>query len=79
MLAIQDEVIALGSEKDRRGFTKQDERKAVSILGSAVKEEFIRIDAILNSASDQGKDVKNDGRAMRIWEPYLSNDVGDDR
>ena len=79
MLAVQDKVIALGSKKHRRRFTKQDERKAISILRSAIEEELIRINTILDGATGKRKDVKNDWGAMRIWEPYLSNNVGDNR
>jgi hypothetical protein len=78
MLAVEDKVIALWSEKDSRRFAEQNEGEAISVFGSAVKEKLVRINTVLNGAADKGENVEYDRWTMRVGKPYLSNHVGDD-
>lgn len=79
MFAIQDKVIALGAKKDSGRFAKEDEREAISVFGTAIKEEFVRINTILHGAANKGENVEYDWRTVWVGEPYLSYYVGDDR
>lgn len=68
VFAVENEVIALLAEKHSGGLAEQDKGEAVSMLGLAIKEELVRIDAILNRAADKGENVEDDRRSVGICE-----------
>lgn len=81
MLAIEDKLIPFLAEKDGSRLPEQDESEAVPILGLAVEEELVRIDSILNTAANERKYVKDDGRPVPVGEIQLPNHIthnGDD-
>jgi hypothetical protein len=77
MLAIENELIPFLSEKDGSRLPEQDEGEAIPILGFAVKKELVRINAILNTAANERKYVKDDGRSVPVGEVQLPNHIAD--
>lgn len=78
MFPVQDEVVALLTEKDRGRLAKHDKGEAVAMLGAALGEELERIDAIRDCAPEKGEEVEDDRRLMRVREVELPDDVGGD-
>lgn len=81
MLAVEDKLIPFLTKKDGSRLPEQDEGKAIPILGLAVKEELVRIDSVLNTAANERKYVKDDGRSVPVGEVQLPNHIagnGDD-
>jgi hypothetical protein len=79
MLAVEDEIIPLFSKEHRRRFPEQDEGEAIAVLGSAVEEKSVWINAILDGAADQGEEVEHDGRAVRVCQEDLPEHVLNNR
>jgi len=77
MLAVQDEVVPLWAQKHGRRLSQHDKGEAVSMLFSAISEELVRVDAVLNRAPDPREDVEHDRGALTIGEEELLYDIVD--
>lgn len=69
MFAVEDKVIALGTKKDSRRFTQQYESEAIAVFISAIEEKGVRINAVLNCASNEGEDVEYNWWTMWVGKP----------
>ena len=60
MFPVEDEIVALAAEEYSCRFAEQHKGEAVSVFGLAVKEEPVRVHAVLYSATNQWEPVEND-------------------
>jgi hypothetical protein len=75
VLAIENEIISSLAEEYSCWFPEENEGETVPVLGSAFEEEFVRINAVLNSAADEWDKVKHQRGLTGIWEAQLPNDI----
>lgn len=60
-LGVEDELVALGTQRHGHDSTKHVEGKHVAVTGSAVFEEFVRVDTVGNRRSDPRDPVESHG------------------
>ena len=77
-LAVQDEVITIGSNIDGGLPAEENEGEDVAILSTHGVEERRRIHAICNGTPDNGEPVKDEGRLIWILEQDLVQDIEND-
>lgn len=77
-LAVQNELIALGSQADCDCFAEQFEGKDISIFMITGEEELEGVHAICDGGADEGHEMENFGRSMSIVEEHLPYDVQND-
>ena len=68
---IEDEVVPLRAKEDGGGFPKENECEAVAVFGPTIKEELVRVYAVLNCAADPWEYVEHYWWVVRVWETEL--------
>jgi hypothetical protein len=77
-LAIEDKVVALGSQADSGLLAQQDKGEDITVLFTAGEEEGIGVHAVGDGVADPWQEVEDKRRLVGVAEEDLLEDVQED-